>query len=147
MESSGEEDNIFESSDEENREPDLHAADEQCSHPHSTPLYPGAIITVFMTHLLLFQYSMRHSLTKKALEELLQLISVLVPPGSPVPKSASALTQYFVQTFPDLRPSMQQYCSNCHKLLSPREVCECSSGVSQFINIPLAPQLKARLEG
>ncbi len=115
--------------------------------PQSTPLYPGAIISIFMTHLLLFQYSMRHSLTKKAMEELLKLISVLVPPGSAVPKSFGALKKFFVENFPELRPSMQHYCSTCHQLLSPQEECQCSTAVSQFINVPLGPQLKARLEG
>ncbi len=119
----------------------------QPSGPRTDPLYPGAIITVFMSHLLLFQYAMRHSLTKKALDELLRLISVMLPAGSAVPKSVHALKKSLVQMFPDQKPSMQRYCSVCNRLLSHEEQCECSGEVSQFVHVPLAPQLRARLQG
>ena len=38
------------------------------------PVYPGAELTVLESYLLLFQYSLRHSLTKKAFSELLEVV-------------------------------------------------------------------------
>lgn len=67
-------------------------------------------LTVFMAYLLVFQYSVRHSLTTKALQELLQLISVLLPSGSTCPRSVRSLKNFFTPRFPDKKPSMQQYC-------------------------------------
>jgi len=117
--------------------------------PYDQPLYPGAAsdLTVFMAYLLIFQYSVRHSLTKKALQELLQLISVLLPSGSTCPRSVRSLKNFFTQRFPNQKPSMQQYCSNCLKLLSSDQSCGCHATTSEFVTVPLGPQLKARLEG
>lgn len=55
------------------------------------PLYIGAPagLTVFMSYLLLFQFSIRHSLTTKALEELLQLSTFV--PNAALPKSVYQL--------------------------------------------------------
>lgn len=117
--------------------------------PYDQPLYPGAAsdLTVFMAYLLIFQYSVRHSLTKKALQELLQLICVLLPTGSACPRSVHSLKNFFTEMFPDHKPSIKQYCTNCLKLLSSEQNCECNASTSDFITVPLGPQLKARLEG
>ena len=117
--------------------------------PSEQPLYPGAAkdLTVYMAYLLIFQYSVRHSLTKKALQELLQLISVLLLSASACPRSVRSLKNFFIQRFLDQKPSMQQYCSNCLKLLSSEQSCGCHASISEFVTVPLGPQLKARLEG
>ena len=45
-------------------------------------------------------------------------------------------------------PILQNYCDNCHRLLKDRtEECACDTGVSQFMSVPIGPQLKCRLEG
>lgn len=60
-----------------------------------TPLYPNAELTSFQSHLLLFQYGLRHSLTTKAFTELLQLLTVHLPRGAKVPKSVHHLKRFF----------------------------------------------------
>ena len=40
------------------------------------PIYEGANIAVVDSYLLMFQYSLKHSLTKKAFEELLKLVAL-----------------------------------------------------------------------
>ena len=70
---------------------------EDCStHDHNL-LYKGAPpdLTKYVTHLLLFQYSVRHSLTSKAFKDLLRLVAVLLPRDAQVPKSVSQLKKYF----------------------------------------------------
>lgn len=125
------------------------SATDRHTDPYDQPLYPGAAsdLTVFMAYLLIFQYSLRHSLTKKALQELLQLVCVLLPAGSACPRSVHSLKNFFTEGFPDHKPSIKQYCTNCLKLLSTEQNCECNASTSDFITVPLGPQLKARLEG
>ena len=90
---------------------------------------------------------MRHSLTAKALQELLHLMNVFLPLDALLPKSVHELKQFFTKLFPDQQPSMQMYCSNCQRLLtSENSFCSCGVECSQFINVPIGPQLKARLE-
>ena len=78
------------------------------------PLYPGSQVSIFMTYLLVFQFSIRHSLTESALKGLLLLISVLLPS---FPKSVRKLKRFFSKAFPKLMPSFQEYCivhaTNC----------------------------------
>ena len=42
---------------------------------HDSPLYEGSEMTVYESHLLLFQFAVRHGLSSKAFEELLQVVS------------------------------------------------------------------------
>ena len=109
-------------------------------------LYKGAPadLTVHIAYVLLFQYSVRHSLTSKAFQELLQLMTVFLPKDAAIPKSVRHLKQYFVKTYPEQCPKMQKYCSFCQSLIE--KTCSCNAGVSQFVTVPVGPQLKSRLE-
>ena len=101
-----------------------------------------------MSYLLLFQFSIRHSLTSKALQELLHLLSIFMP-NAALPKSVYQLKSFFIDVFPEQSPTIQKYCTNCHRLLNEDGVlpCNCDAGYSQFITVSIASQLKARLEG
>lgn len=66
----------------------------------SKPIYPGALLTVLQSYLLVFQYATRHGLTTKAFTELLHVLSVHAPLGSSIPKSVHRLKCFFVQAFP-----------------------------------------------
>ena len=79
---------------------------------------PGANINLFMAYLLNFLYGIRHCLTGKALKELLQLFSVVLPSESSIPKSVYALKKVFTRMFPAIQPSKQDFCIKCHRLLS-----------------------------
>lgn len=117
--------------------------------PFAKPLYKGAPadLSVFQCHLLLFQFSIRHSLTSKALQELLLLLTVLLPHTAALPKSVRDLKRFFMDIFPEQRPTVTKYCVNCHRLLKEGELCvDCDVGSSDFVNVPIGPQLKARLE-
>ena len=117
----------------------------------SLPLYDNAEISVFESHLLCFQFAIRHSLTAKAFSELLQLLSVHLPSSSMAPKSIHRLKSFFVDFFPHASPTIHAYCSCCLSLLGEEGFCStegCQGGAKEeFISIALAPQLKRILEG
>lgn len=66
---------------------------------YKCPLYPGSQICILMTYLLIFQFSIQHSLTESALKELLLLISVLLPVQASFPKSVWKLKHFFLKYF------------------------------------------------
>ena len=113
----------------------------------NTALYQGARLTVFQSHLLIFQYAVRHSLTTKAFMELLQLLSLHVPQGARVPKSVYKLKRFFMQAFPEAKCIPHPYCSCCQRPLPSLDSrCTgngCGGGPPiEFITIPLGPQIK-----
>lgn len=111
-----------------------------------SPLYEGSEITVFESHLLLFQFSVRHSSSAKAFGELLQVVSAHLPPTAKFPKSVYTLKWFFRSLFPDLSTRAHSYCSCCLKLLEEGTQCEnhncVSAKVETFITMPLESQLK-----
>lgn len=118
------------------------------SSEYFTPLYDSADITVIDSYLMLFQYSLRHSLTKKAFSELIQLVSVHLPCSSKSAESLYKLKGLFMKSYEDIKQVPCQYCSKCHRLLESA-LCPsgCSSGMEEFLHIPLQPQLKRKIEG
>lgn len=118
----------------------------------SAPLYPGADLSTFQSHLLVFQFAIRHSLTGKSLTELLQLLTVHLPQGAAIPKSVHQLKRFFVDNFPEAQAVQHVYCSCCQRSLASMEArClgnGCSGGTpSVFITVPVGPQLKRMMEG
>ena len=112
------------------------------------PVYPGAELTVLESYLLLFQYSLRHSLTKKAFSELLEVVGAHLPPGKMT--SLYKLTKYFSELFSDINADNHYCCSNCYQPLpNDSDTCtnECHANALDFIKIPIGPQIKRRLEG
>ncbi len=115
-----------------------------------TMLYEGADLTEFDSHLLLFQFALRHSLTKKAFSELLDLVAVHVPQTAKVPRSVYKLKQYFLRLYPNSETVSYRYCANCHQLVhNPNLTCEngCQAKLREFLYVPVAPQLQRMLEG
>ena len=118
-----------------------------------TPLYQDTPLTAYHSNLLLFQYALRHSLTNKAFTELLQLMSVHLPPGSKVPKSVHHLKRSFLEAYPEaeaVKHFFGQYCQQ--PLPTDASVCTgsgCPGGdsLAVFITVGLGPQIKRKLEG
>ena len=122
-----------------------------CTRAGGTP--PSRFTTdCVQSYLLTFQYALRHSLTAKGFTELLQLISVHSPKGAAIPTSVHNLKKYFVETFPSASPVQHAYCSSCQRPLpSIESSCDgdgCTGGCpAVFITIPIAAQIKAKMEG
>ncbi len=112
------------------------------------PLYDHADLTVFDSYLLLFQYSLRQSLTKKAFGELIQLVSVHLPCSSKSAESLYKLKGLFMKTYEDIKHIPYRYCCKCHHLMETTSCPSgCSASVEEFLHIPIQPQLKRKLEG
>ena len=103
-------------------------------------LYLNAQLTA-QSRLLVFQYSLQHSLTKKAFTELLQLLPVHLPTKAAIPSSVYGLKQEFIEAFPEAVAEQHHYCSsqNCQGGSS-------GGAAAVFITIPLRPQLKRIME-
>ncbi|SMN12434.1 hypothetical protein SPBRAN_884 [uncultured Candidatus Thioglobus sp.] len=125
-------------------------ADDPQAESYSKPLYQGAPddLTEYIAHQLLFQFSVKHSLTAKALEELLHLMAVFLPSDAALPKSVRQLKAFFLKTHSDASPVIQKYCPTCHVTMKETEksCCRCQTTYSEFVTVPIGPQLKARLE-
>ena len=114
----------------------------------SKPLYDGASLSVLDSYLLLLQYAIRHSLNKKAFSELLLLVGAHLPSTKMI--SSYKLNKLFTDLFDDIQGRTYYCCSTCHQSLqSVSSVCSnnCESETTDFLIIPLGPQLKRRLEG
>lgn len=114
-------------------------------------VYGHADVTVFQSYLLVFQYSMKHSLTKSALSDLLQLIKVHLPQNTSYLSSVHQMKEFFTKLLPHATPLVHQYCSYCLSALPSNGACAMANcpGTTkgQFITIPLTPQLKRIFEG
>ena len=127
-------------------------ADPSFSIGREKDLYAGSPISTLQSHLLIFQYAVRHGLITKAFTELLQLLLVHLPQEATIPKTVYNLKRFFVDAFPEAEAVQQYYCSLCQRpLQSQTERCfgnGCSGGnCSVFITIPVAPQIKRMMEG
>ena len=114
-----------------------------------TPLYPGSTMTYFESHLQVFQYALRHRLTKTAFSDLLNLIDAHLPPSNCM-LSLYKLKKHFLQLYKDITYTTHFCCSNCHASLSTLEFScpnQCEEEAMEFLSISIAPQLKRRLEG
>ncbi len=119
-----------------------------------TPLYEGAELSILDSHLLLYQYALRHCLTKQAFMELISLVDTHVPKDSKAASSLYKLRKFFEEHFNNTKCQVYEYCAKCHRLLDSEMTggAGCSSGcggstVNQFIYIPMEAQLKKKIEG
>ena len=74
-------------------------------------------------------------------------MTIFLPPDAVMPKSITHLKKFIMKFHMNETPQMQHYCSACHTLLQKEEQCNCNAKKAQFITVPLAPQIKLRLEG
>ena len=116
------------------------------------PLFEGSSISVFDGHLLIYQFQLKHGLSNRGLEELLQLIKAHTPHTDGLLKSAYALKRFFGELFPDLDSSVHAYCGSCHQPLEGDTSCvrpQCADSTKEtFVSVPLQAQLlKRKMEG
>jgi hypothetical protein len=113
------------------------------------PLYPGAHLTFFESHLSVFQFALRHRLTKLAFSDLLNLIDNHLPTTNSM-VSLYKLKKHFLHLYRDITYTPHFCCSSCHATLSTLESpCpnNCEDEAMEFMSLAVAPQLKRRLEG
>ena len=115
-----------------------------------TPLYPGSDVTILDSYILLYEYALRHSLTKEAFKELIQLVTVHMPSDAKSAKSVYLLQKFFEKHFNDTNGKCYYYCVKCHRAVDGEDaqcLSGCAARVNKFLYVPVEPQLKQRLEG
>ena len=117
------------------------------------PLYLNASVTLAQCILLIMAYSLSQKLSQESLQQLLELLSLLLPAGHILPKTKHLFSKFFSK-----RDSILcTYCSLCHSLITEEAVlCStCSHPVDRkqllssgnfFIYIPVQGQLTEILQ-
>jgi hypothetical protein len=114
-----------------------------------TPLYPESQVSVLDSYILLYEYALRHSLTKEAFKELIELVTVHMPSNAKSAKSVYLLQNFFEKHFNDTKGECHYYCTKCHRCVEEGARCPsgCDARINKFLYVPIEPQLKRRLEG
>lgn len=90
-----------ESSDSEEEEPELEPTAEDLPRrrePIDTILYPGSTITLLQAVVLVLQFFFKHNCTKRLLNDLLKLLTRLLPTGHKLPSSKYRLFNFVKKT-------------------------------------------------
>ena len=87
-----------------------------------TPIYEGAQLTVLDSYLLLYQYALRHNLTKDAFSSLISLVVGHLPRSNTV---IASLSLYKLKKFFEKHAEypLYGYCTKCHRSTEGRDGC------------------------
>lgn len=123
-------------------------ADPASEEVFSKPLYYGSNITLLESYMMIMKYSLRHSLTKQALGDLLALVDAHLPVKSMV--SLYKLKNFFFQLYDDISFTTHYCCSGCQvKLKDASSSCKngCGKDAIEFLAVSVLPQLKRKFAG
>lgn len=93
----------YDSSDSDSSESESFSAASSVSHELDeddelkAPLYDGADVSVLDSYLLVYQFALKHGLSKMAIDELIRLLSTHLPRSSKAATSLHTLEKYFAQ--------------------------------------------------
>ena len=126
---------------------DLDEQEDECD--VDKPLYPGGRLTVLESYMSITKYSLRHSLTKQALSDLLDLLDCHLPTTRMV--SLHKFRKYFLELYEDITFSTHYCCTVCQSPLENasstcRNGCD-KIGSIEFLSIHIEPQLRRRFRG
>lgn len=113
-----------------------------------SPLYQGSKLTKKEGYLLIMSYCLHNALTKTAVKDLLTLIESLLPCNQFI--SLFKFQKTFMALYHDFEFKKQYCCSNCHFLLEDSDsTClnGCEDGKTEFLTVPVEPQLRRKLQG
>ena len=123
---------------------------------HEPKLFPGSVLSLSMSHLLISSYMYRHHLSTQAQEDLLQLLQLHIPVDNLLPTSLYSFRKMFSSSGTvSLEPVYHPYCQRSYTVVPdgtttcPNPCCVASMGVQlppSFITLSIAEQLKILLE-
>ena len=95
------------------------------------------------------QYALKHSLTKAALTNLLDVMRAFLPRANKLPTSFYLVKKFFEKRCPEVTKIKNvSFCGMCHCEVADSECPNgCSKPVQEFLYIPIAPQLKRMATG
>ncbi|CAC5355787.1 unnamed protein product [Mytilus coruscus] len=112
------------------------------------PLYDGCELTQYKAYILIMLYVTKNSLSRDGFEELLQMLSVLLPPSSILTTSVYQLKDTLKKNLGYNEPIQHFYCQNCQQLLKDKSKClreSCQrekAQVLEFYDLGMTQQLK-----
>lgn len=132
--------------------------DPECGERQSTPLYPGSQLSLKESLLMIAAFSLHHSLSKEATEDLLHLVELHLPRETATVTTSFVLLKQF-RSF-RLMPSQHFYCPSCEEYIG-KDVgnglkcfeCNCTYSAEElqrkssfFIVLNIEEQLRSILE-
>ena len=109
-------------------------------------IYDGSTISVCSLNCCVMKFAIKHSLTYKAIDDLLDLLNFVCPKPNLLPSSIYKLKQFFKQY--ESQTSSKRYCIKCGKLYDD---CDCgqpdSANIGHLVNISIDKPLQAVLSG
>ena len=117
------------------------------------PLYPDSLIDTSDFQVLLMSAFQQHNLTYSCQDDLLKILSVVLPSPAKVPSSSYVLRNKFVKISDQC--SVHYFCSGCLCSL-PSSTTQCITAgcldrphqpVSQYIHLSLSTQLREHFQG
>ena len=114
------------------------------------PLYSTSGISAFEYHANVLEFSLKHCLTKCAFEDLLKLITSLLPQPNLASPSIYKQNKFFGNFFDKPATEVHQYCTSCHHLFELAEVeCpnKCAGKIERFLLCDIEQQLENTLSG
>ena len=100
-------------------------------------------MTILDSHLIVFQFAIRHGLSNKAFGELLRVISCHLPPSANSPRSVHLLKDFFLHILPEVKVTEKQYCHICHRQLQDVIAMAVMDQLDKYVILPLASQIKS----
>lgn len=147
-------------SDREIRDSDPHTSDSEYGQSFNihdkeldNPLYEGSEFSEMKTCIMIMLFVTKHSLSKEGFEELLKLISILLPKKNRLPNSSYHLKEKLKTCMNYEEPRIHYFCENCQQLLPDKQHCQnnvCitkSAKKMEFYDLKMEEQLKKLLQG
>ena len=109
-------------------------------------IYDGSALSVCAFNCYVMKFAIKHCLTYKAIDDLLDLLNFLCPKPNRMPSSIYKLQRFFKQH--ESQTSNKLYCTKCDKLYDD---CDCgkpdSANIGHLVNISIDKPLQAVLSG
>ena len=126
--------------------------DSQCD--SKLPLYPGTNLTIYEYHVKVFQFALKHNLTKYAYGDLLSLIQSVLPSSNSAITSLFKLNSLFSNLIdPKKVIHHHKYCSYCHHLMMKTDDVSgkcpngCDDTIDEFMICDIEIQMKSLMSG
>lgn len=120
----------------------------------NVPLYENASVSKLAAHAIVHLFVMEHKLSNQALNDLIRMLSILLPEGHKFARSGYLLKKYFVNLFQEPLPKKHKYCGTCLDFIPPsnnlcsNKVCqELNGSIKEFLEIDLRNQLSRLYKG
>ena len=113
-------------------------------------LYNGTKISVLQYHSIILQYSLKHCLSKTAVNDLLTFIADLLPRPNKAARSIYRHEKFFSVFEKQSFIEKHQFCTLCHHLFDETEtLCpnECISTIENFLICDIESQIQSALSG